>query len=103
MGFELACWTTQAQRGAGAFLLWLALATNRKYLGAGSSRLARRNMLIPNNSTFPGRDMFSATSTGQECCLSAARHSTSDHELFLLYFVSEQYSYSGPQRMFHSD
>jgi hypothetical protein len=27
-------------------LLWLALATRSKYLGAGSYRLARRNVLI---------------------------------------------------------
>jgi hypothetical protein len=30
-------------------LLWLALATRSKYLGAGSPRLARRNVLIEFN------------------------------------------------------
>src|ERR1700739_1351314 len=46
IGFDLACRVTQAQRGAAVFFLWLALATRSKYLGAGSPRLARRNVLI---------------------------------------------------------
>src|ERR1700739_1463054 len=58
MGFDLACRVTQAQRGAAVFLLWLALATRSKYLGAGSPRLARRNVLIVfnfNSKEAPGR------------------------------------------------
>jgi hypothetical protein len=49
IGFDLACRVTQVQRGAAVFLLWLALATRSKYPGAGSPRLARRNVLIEFN------------------------------------------------------